>query len=75
MRDIEDKFIKLLINNLPEDKLTELEILFEVGNNEKVQKFIGSMLPDIEKILSENLIEFNQFPVFADSPASAIMET
>jgi len=48
MRDIGDKFIQLLISNLPEDKLTELEILFEVADKERVQKFIGSMMPDIE---------------------------
>jgi len=54
----EEKFNKLLIDNLPEDKLTEFEILLEVDNKEKTQEFIRSILPDIEKILEANLKEF-----------------
>lgn len=58
MDDIKDKFNKLIIENLPEDKLTEFDILLEVGNKEKTQEFIKSILPDIEKILEANLKKF-----------------
>ena len=53
--NLEDKFIKLLIENLPEDKVREFEILIKVGDKEKIQKFISSILPDIETILAANL--------------------
>jgi len=58
MKNLQDKFNQLIIDNLPEDKLTEFEILLEVGNKEKTQEFIRSILPDIEKILEANLKEF-----------------
>jgi len=58
--DKKDIFNQLLIDNLPEDKLKEFERLRELGDTEKTQEFIGSILPDIEKILEANLKEFNK---------------
>lgn len=60
MKDLEDKFNQLIIDNLPEDKLKEFKRLIEVGDTEKTQEFIGSILQDIEKILEANLKEFNK---------------
>lgn len=54
----EEIFNQLIIDNLPEDKLTEFEILLEVGNKEKTQEFIKTILPDIEDILEKNLNKF-----------------
>lgn len=56
----EEIFNKLLIDNLPEDKLKEFERLIEAGDTEKTDEFIRSILPDIEKILEANLKEFNK---------------
>jgi hypothetical protein len=58
MDKIEDKFTKLIVDNLPEEKLTEFKIMIEVDNKEKTQDFIRSILPDIEKILDKNLKDF-----------------
>ena len=55
MNNLEDQFINLLIENLPEDKFIEYKILIELNNKEKMETFIKSILPDIEDILSKNL--------------------
>lgn len=58
MKELENKFNQLIIDNLPEDKLKEFERLIDAGDKDKTQEFIRSILPDIEKILEANLKEF-----------------
>ncbi len=37
---LQDKFIELLLKQLPEGKIIEFKILIEAGNKEKIQEFI-----------------------------------
>lgn len=55
MTNLSNKFIELLLQKLPDEKVTELQILIEVGNSEKIQEYISSILTEIEKITSDNL--------------------
>lgn len=50
-----EKIFEKIFGLLPEDKQTEFMILVEVGNREKIQEFIKTMLPDIEKAIDENI--------------------
>lgn len=50
-----EKFNKLIVENLPEDKLIEFEIMIEINDKKRLNTFIRTILPDIENIISENL--------------------
>lgn len=50
-----NELLEKIFDLLPEDKQTEYKILVELGNKEKIQDFITSILPDIDRIISNNL--------------------
>lgn len=57
---VEDRINAVVINNIPEDKLSDFEKLTESGTDEEIQAFTLKVIPDLAERIASELIVFKQ---------------
>lgn len=57
---LEDRINALIVNNIPEDKISEFEKISGSGTDEEVQSFCAENIPELEQLIASELIVFKQ---------------
>ncbi len=57
---VEDRINAVIINNIPEDQISEFEKLTEEGTDEQIHAFCEATIPDLAEQIATELIVFRQ---------------
>jgi len=60
MDRVEDRVNMMILKNLPEDALIPFEKLLEEENTEEIQKFCQQHIPNLQELLSAELLAFRK---------------
>ncbi|MCX6793095.1 MAG: DUF5663 domain-containing protein [Candidatus Falkowbacteria bacterium] len=57
---LEDRINAAILGNIPEDKLDEFEQLLDAPDEDKMQEFLNSVVPDLEAVVALELFNFRK---------------
>ncbi len=57
---VEDRINAVIVNNIPDEQMSEFEKLSESGTDEQVQAFCSANIPDLAELIASELILFRQ---------------
>lgn len=56
----EDRINAVIVNNIPENQISEFEKLTESGTDKDIQAFTEKAIPDLAQLVASELIVFRQ---------------
>ncbi len=57
---VEDRINATIVNNIPEDQISDFEKISATGTDEEVQSFCAANIPDLAELIASELIVFKQ---------------